>query len=87
MEYCDNGCLNVQWCESGHENLVELPLELKLDFLIGLSAFMFDVEHCIGRNQNPLTGDLDLKTLALLQAVGQSSQHIQASASVNLFYL
>ena len=53
---------------------VEQPLELKFHLLRGVAALMFDVDDGGGRYGDSLACHLNLKSLALLDAVSKPPQ-------------
>lgn len=51
-----------------------LPFQLELDLLALLATFMLDVDDRVGRNGDPLAGDLDAEGVAGFERVGKPAQ-------------
>ncbi len=52
------------------------PFDLKLDFLPIAIAFVLDIADCPDRYRDSFAGDLDFKTFALFQSIGQAAQFL-----------
>ncbi len=50
------------------------PLELELDFLFVLAAFVLDVDRRVGWDGHPDPSNLNSKSLALFDAIGEPPQ-------------